>query len=93
MSKSCKFLGDLVFTRSTGFLVHQDGILATAGRCVFQGAQGGRFEPKTGFESWNFVFGLSQNQASERILAANVFGTGRQVILTLNHHLFSLTHF
>ena len=77
MSKSCKFWGGLVFARSTGLLVHQDGILATAGYCVFQGAQGGGFELKTGFENWNFVFGLSQDQASGRIPAANVFGTGR----------------
>ena len=77
MSKSCKFWGELVFARSTGFLVHQDRFLAIVGHCVFQGAQGGGFESKTGFGNWNFVFGLSQDQASGRTPAANVFGTGR----------------
>ncbi|KAI9844159.1 MAG: hypothetical protein M1837_005759 [Sclerophora amabilis] len=73
MEPTFRFKDDLVLAQATCFYVG-DGVVATAGHCVFEGTG----QVKDDIQNMSVVFGLTQEMIEEkRIPAANVFGIER----------------
>ena len=83
MSARCLFQNDLAFASSTGFWIHQDLIIATAGHCIFKEKAVGETtcQVQNDFKDWNFVFGLTQEYVSGKqvIPVEKVWGIDRFV--------------